>query len=96
MIGVREMFGRLIYFDKDRISEYMSLITGQKSMNITGVELKKGKGIGISLPVLNGDANSSASYIATINESYLYDFNKFEKHLEGWILKVMWNLYTII
>lgn len=77
------MFGRLIYYDKNRISEYTSLVTGKKSMNITGVELKKDKGVGINLPVLNGDANSSTSYTATFNESFLYDCNEFEKLLEG-------------
>ena len=77
------MFGNIIYFDKKKVNDYMSIITGKKSVNITALEVKNEKGLGINFPMFTGDANKITSYTATMNENLLYDSNEFEKLLQG-------------
>ena len=75
------MFGKLIYYDKKTISEYKSLITGKKQIEVSEYEVAKGKGIEVDFSAIKADASADKKYTAKISESDLYDCNEFEKIL---------------
>lgn len=77
------MFGKILYYDKKAIDEYMSIITGNKIVNIESYDISNDKGIKTDLKVISADAKASKSYTAKVQESMLYDCYKFEKKLSG-------------
>lgn len=76
------MFGKIIYYDKQTISEYKSLITGKKQVQVSEYEVEKGKGIGFGFSKIKADVSADKKYTAKIIESALYDCIDFEKLLE--------------
>lgn len=76
------MFGKIIFYDKKTISEYKSLITGQKQVEVTEYEVANGKGFGIDFKGIKADINADKKYTAKVADSALYDCNEFESMLE--------------
>lgn len=75
------MFGKIIYYDKNTISEYKSMITGQKQLAVTEYEVTKGKGLGVDFKAVKADVSADKKYIAKVTESALFNCNEFEKLL---------------
>lgn len=76
------MFGKIIFYDKKTISEYKSLITGQKQLEITEYEIVNGKGLGVDFKGVKADISADKKYTAKVADSALYDCNEFESMLE--------------
>lgn len=75
------MFGKIIYYDKNTISEYKSIITGQKQLVVAEYEVTNGKGLGVDFKAVKADISADKKYIAKVTESVLFDCNEFEKLL---------------
>ena len=76
------MFGKIIYYDKVTISDYKSMITGKKQVEVSEYEVAKGKGIGVDFSSIKADISADKKYTAKVSESALYDCNEFETMLE--------------
>lgn len=77
------MFGKIIYFDKDTINEYTSIIKGEKPLEVEEYEISRGKGIALDWKAISVDATADKKYIAKVRNSQLFDCVEFEKLLEG-------------
>ncbi len=77
------MFGKIIYFDKETIKDYKSIITGQRVLEIEEYDVTNDKGINADLKLVSADAKSTKAYKAKIQESDLYECAEFEKMLAG-------------
>lgn len=75
------MFGKVIYFDKDKINEYKSVVLGEKNCVITEVSVANDKGVGLNFSVASGNVKASKNYNAQIQESLLLECSEFEKIL---------------
>ena len=82
-VGEINMFGSIIYYDKNKIDEYKSIITGKKSVEVTEYQVTNDKGVNVDFKIFGADAKANKSYTAKIKESLLYDCSEFEKMLEG-------------
>lgn len=77
------MFRTLIYFDKNKVLQYKSLIEGKKAVEINKVKVsneKSGKG---QIYILSGGISGKSEMEGAILENYLFDCEEFEKLLEG-------------
>ena len=77
------MFGNVVYYDKIKIDEYRSVIKGQKNLDVEEYEILNDKSVQVDLKALGVDAKASKSYKAKVQESLLYNCDKFEKLLKG-------------
>lgn len=77
------MFGKIIYYDKKTIDEYIALIKGKKNIQVDEYDIANDKGLKADLKVLEADAKASKSYKAKVQESLLFDCNEFERMLSG-------------
>ena len=75
------MFGKVIYFDDEKINEYKSVLIGEKNVKINQINVSDDKGIGVNIPIANGSVKASKSYSAEVQESLLLECNKFEELL---------------
>lgn len=75
------MFGKVIYFDEEKINEYKSALLGKKNIKINQINVSDDKGIGVNIPVANGSVKASKSYSAEIQNSLLLECNEFENAL---------------
>lgn len=75
------MFGKVIYFDEEKINEYKSALLGKKNVKINQINVSDDKGIGISIPIVSGSAKANKSYSAEIQNSLLLECNEFETAL---------------
>ena len=75
------MFGEILYYDKNTIEEYKSIIRGQRRLQVEEYEVSNDKGAGVDLRAISADARASKKYIARVIESMLYDCDEFEKML---------------
>lgn len=76
------MFGKIIYFDEEKIVEYKSALLGKNSVKINQIDVSDDKGIGISIPIANGAVKANKSYKAEIQNSLLLECNEFENALK--------------
>lgn len=76
------MFGKIIYFDEEKIIEYKSALLGKNSVKINQIDVSDDKGIGISIPIANGSVKANKSYKAEIQNSLLLECNEFENALK--------------
>ena len=77
------MFGEIVYYDKNKIDEYKSIITGKKNVEISEYQVSNDKGMNLDLKVIGADAKANKTYTAKIKESLLYECQEFEKLLFG-------------
>lgn len=77
------MFGKILYYDKKTVDEYMSIIDGNKIVNVESYDVSNDKGIKADLKVISADSKASKSYTAKVQESIIYDCYEFEKKLTG-------------
>lgn len=75
------MFGKVIYYDNDRIDEFVSLITGEKRVSVREIVHSSEKGGSIDIKVAGGSAKENFSYSASVKESFLLELAEFEKML---------------
>lgn len=75
------MFGKVIYFDEEKINEYKSALLGKKNIKINQINVSDDKGIGVNIPIANGSVKASKSYSAEIQNSLLLECNEFEDAL---------------
>lgn len=75
------MFGKVIYFDEEKINEYKSALLGKKNIKINQIDISDDKGIDVSIPIVNGSVKANKSYNAEIQNSLLLECNEFENVL---------------
>lgn len=76
-----KMFGKVIYFDEEKINEYKSVLLGKNSIKVNQIDVSDDKGIGINIPIANGSIKANKSYKAEIQNSLLLVCNEFENVL---------------
>lgn len=77
------MFGKVLYFDNKKVNEYTAIITREKVLKIDKIEVSQDKGGTVKIPIASGNAKTSKSYEATMEESLLYDVEEFERKLKN-------------
>lgn len=77
------MFGNVIYYDKRKINEYKSIISGQRNLEVNEYEVCNDKGVQLGLKGFGADAKASKTFKAKVQESLLLNCDEFEKMLEG-------------
>lgn len=75
------MFGKVVYYDQKTIDEYKAFITGNKTLDISSVEMSNKKDAGISIQPISLGASADKKYAAKVVPSILFDCNEFEKLL---------------
>ena len=75
------MFGKVIYFDEEKINEYKAVLMGKKNFKINQINISDDKGIDVSLPIASGSAKASKSYSVEVQNSLLLECNEFENLL---------------
>lgn len=76
------MFSKLIYYDKDRIDEFISLIKEQNRTDISEIRRAKKKSGKADFKVFGAEAEENTSYTASVKQSLLLELFEFEKTLE--------------
>lgn len=77
------MFGNVIYYDKEKIDTYKTVISGKRNLEVKEYEVSDDRGITLGLKAIGADAKASKSYKAHVQESLLFDCDEFEKMLSG-------------
>ncbi len=77
------MFGKILYYDKKTVDEYIDIIKGKKQINPNEIEVSKKVGVGLGLSSANAEASTGKKYTATISENPLFECYEFEKLLLG-------------
>lgn len=77
------MFGKVLYCDVKKISDYKAIINNKKNIKINSLELSDEKDAGVDIQFLKGKKSNTKTINANIEESILYDCAEFEKLLEG-------------
>lgn len=77
----QHMFGKVIYFDEEKINEYKSALLGKKNVKINQIDVSDDKGGGVNIPIANASIKASKSYSAQVQDSLLLECNEFEKVL---------------
>ena len=77
------MFGKVLYIDKKKLNDYMSIATGKNVATINSMQITNDKEIGVDISVLAAGIKGTKTYEANIVESSLYDIDKFENTLKG-------------
>lgn len=75
------MFGKVIYFDEEKVNEYKSALLGKKNVKINQIDVSDDKGGGVNIPIANASIKASKSYSAQVQDSLLLECNEFEKVL---------------
>ena len=77
------MFGKILYYDKKTIDEYMALIKNKKQVKIEEYEIEKNQGVELDTKVLSANTRTNKKHKGIIVDNYLYDCNQFEKELSN-------------
>lgn len=72
------MFGKIIYFDEEKINEYKSALIGKKNIKVNQINVSDDKGIDVNIAIANGSVKASKSYNAEVQDSLLLECNEFE------------------
>lgn len=72
-----------MYYDKNTIDEYKSIIRGQRHLEVEEYQISNDKDANIGLKLASTEIKASKSYKARVVESMLYDCDEFERMLEG-------------
>ena len=77
------MFGNVVYYDRNKINEYKSIIMRQRNLEIDEYEITNDKGAKLDLKAVGLDINATKAYKAKIQDSLLLNCDEFEKALNG-------------
>lgn len=75
------MFKTIIYFDKEKVAQYTSLLKNEKNMQLKNVKIRDHKTIGGKVPVIHGEYEKYEEYEGEILENNLLDCDEFEELL---------------
>ncbi len=75
------MFGKVIYFDEEKINEYKSALLGKKNIKINQIEVSDDKVGAAGISIVNASIKANRSYSAEIQNSLLLECNEFERVL---------------
>lgn len=75
------MFGKLLYYDKETIDEFNTMIDGKNSVNIGNKEISKKKSLGLNASPISISGDLTETYSAFTSESMLLECRNFENKL---------------
>ena len=77
------MFGTMLYFNKEKVDEYNSLICKKKSLKVNGIIVESDKGAELSTPIGSAGIKGRTSMSGEYQDSFMLDCSEFEEKLNG-------------
>lgn len=77
------IFGNVIYYDDEKISDYSSMILGHHDLKVDEYEIYSENSGKFGIKFIEADLNGSKKYTAKVKESMLYNCHYFESLLEN-------------
>lgn len=77
------MFGTILYFNRDKVDEYNSLISKKKTLKVNGVTVESDKGAELSTPIGSAGIKGKTSMSGEYQDNFMLDCAEFEEKLNG-------------
>lgn len=80
---VINIFGKILYFDDNKITDYMSILSKESTLEIKSVEISTDKGSGVKIPIgIDASYKGSRKIVGEYRKSMLEKYIQFETLLE--------------
>ncbi len=56
------MFGKLIYYDREKINDYTAILIGEQTSKVDEYEISNDKGINANMKLLGADSSTIKKY----------------------------------
>lgn len=76
------MFKNLIYFDSEKVADYLAVLKGEKQISIRHVRMKQDKSVNGNVPISSEHLSDSNEFEGEIIKNLLIDCNNFEYNLK--------------